>query len=328
MAHFYPLPSGRVRAQIALRGVRKSQTFATKGAAKAWAAREEAAILDGTASRWPAKTVADAIKRYSLAVTPTKGGQRAESFMLGATLREFPDLCGKLLHEVTPDDIGRWRDARLKTVSGSTVVRYAAVLRNVWTVAATEWGWCPQPSPWSAIKLPQHNQPRERINGWREVRAMLRRLNYFTGRPPGSVMEEVAYAWLIALRTALRASEVRQIASAVTDLSARVVTLKTHKTIKTTNRPRHVPISRQAARLIALCPRFTVSAGSLDALFRKARDQCGLSGFTFHDSRATALTMLSRRVDILTLQRISGHRNLGELSTYYRESSAAIALRL
>lgn len=328
MAHFYTLASGRVRAQIALRGVRKSQTFATKGAARAWAMREEAAILDGTASRWPAKTVADAINRYLQEVTPTKGGKRAESFMLGLTLREFPDLCGRLLHEVTADDLGRWRDARLQKVSGSTVVRYVAVLRNVWTVAAKEWGWCPLPTPWASIKLPQHNPPRERVNGWREVRQVLRRLNYYTGRPPGSIMEEVAYAWLIALRTALRASEVRQIAPGVTDLHARVVTLKTHKTIKATGRPRHVPITKQAARLIALCPQFTVSAGSLDALFRKARDQCGLSGFTFHDSRATALTLLSRRVDILTLQRISGHRNLSELTTYYRESSAAIALRL
>ena len=328
MAHYYTLSSGRVRAQVALRGVRKSQTFGTKGAARAWVAREEAAILDGTASQWPDKTVADAINRYLLEVTPTKGGKRAEAIMLSQTLREFPDLCGKLLHAVTADDLGKWRDHRLQTVSGSTVIRYGAVLRNVWTVAGKEWAWCPTPSPWSLIKFPQHNPPRERVNGWREIRAMLRRLNYFTGRPPGSVMEEVAYAWLIALRTALRASEVRQIEPSVTDLQARVVTLKSHKTIKTTGRARHVPITRQAARLIALCPMFTVSAGSLDALFRKARDQCTLDGFTFHDSRATALTLLSRRVDILTLQRISGHRNLSELTTYYRESSASIALRL
>lgn len=328
MAHFYPLPSGRVRCQIALRGVRKSQTFATKGAARAWAMREEAAILDGTGSKWPAKTLADAIKRYLREVTPTKGSAKSEGVMLRHTLAEFKDLCGKLLHEITTEDLAAWRDARLKTVSGSTVIRYGAVLRNVWTVAGKEWAWCPRPSPWPDLKFPTPNPPRERVNGWREIRQMLRRLNYFTGRPPDSITEEVAYAWLIALRTGMRAQEVRQIAPDVTDLSARVVTLKRHKTMKATGRPRHVPITRQAARLIACCPAFTVSAGSLDAMFRKARDQCGLSGFTFHDSRATALTLLSRKVDILTLQRISGHRDLGQLSVYYRESSASIAARL
>lgn len=328
MAHFYTLASGRVRAQIALRGVRKSQTFATKGAAKAWAAREESALLDGTASKWPDKTLADAIKRYLKEVTPAKGSARSEAIMLRQTLADFGPLCSKVLHTITAADLAGWRDTRAKTVSGSTVVRYAAVLRNVWTVAGKEWGWCPRPSPWPDISLPSHNPPRERINGWREIRAMLRRLNYFTGRAPGSVMEQVAYAWLIALRTGLRAKEVRQIAPAVTDLKARVVTLLDHKTLRATGRARHVPITRQAARLIERCPEFTVSAGSLDALFRKARAQCGLSGFTFHDSRATALTLLSRRVDILTLQRISGHRNINQLTGYYRESSASIALRL
>lgn len=328
MAHFYTLASGRVRAQIALRGVRKSQTFATKGAAKAWAAREESALLDGTGSKWPNKTLADAIKRYLKEVTPTKGSARSEAIMLKQTLAEFGPLCAKVLHTITAADLAAWRDTRAKTVSGSTVVRYAAVLRNVWTVAGKEWGWCPRPAPWADISLPANNPPRERINGWREIRVLLRRLNYFTGRPPGSVMEQVAYAWLIALRTGLRAKEVRQIAPEVTDLTARVVTLLDHKTRRSTGRARHVPITRQAARLIERCPVFTVSAGSLDAMFRKARDQCGLSGFTFHDSRATALTLLSRRVDILTLQRISGHRDMGQLSVYYRESSASIAQRL
>jgi integrase len=328
MAHFYPLQSGRVRCQIALRGIRKSQTFATKGAARAWAMREEAAILDGGGSLWPAKTLADAIRRYLREVTPTKGSAKSEGIMLRQTLAEHPALCAKLLHTLTTEDLSEWRDARLRAVSGSTVVRYGAVLRNVWTVAAAEWKWCPRNSPWSDLRFPTHNPARDRVNGWREIRVMLRRLNYFTGRPPGSVTEQVAYAWLIALRTALRAQEVRQIAPDVTDLQVRVVTLNKHKTMRATGRPRHVPFTKQAARLIACCPAFTVSDGSLDAMFRKARDQCGLSGFTFHDSRATALTLLSRKVDILTLQRISGHRNINELARYYRESSASIAARL
>jgi len=328
MAHFYLLDSGRIRCQIALRGTRKSKTFATKGAARAWAAREEAALLDGTGSKWPAKTLGDAIKRYLREVTPNKGSAKSEAVMLNHTLTAYPLLCAKLLHSLSTEDLADWRDDRLKTVSGSTVIRYGASLRNLWTIAALEWAWCPRHSPWADLKFPTHNPARERINGWREVRVLLRRLNYVTGRAPDSVQEQVAYAWLIALRTAMRAKEVRQIAPNCTDLAARVVTLHNHKMKRLTGRARHVPITKQAARLIACCPAFTVSAGSLDALFRKARDQSGLSGFTFHDSRATALTLLSRKVDILTLQRISGHRNIQQLASYYRESSAAIAARL
>lgn len=328
MAHIYRLASGLWRAQIAKRGVRKSQSFATKAAATAWASREEAGILDGTASRWPAKTFDDALRRYEREVTPTKGAAEFERVVFRVTRRECPALCLKLLHEVTPADIAAWRDQRAQRCSGSTVVRYGAVLRNVWTVAAREWGWCPEPTPWRQVRMPQHNPARERVNGWREIRRMLRQMNYLTGRRPESKTEEVAYAWLIALRTALRVQEVLSISPETFDAQRRVLRLDEHKTKRVTGRARHVPVSRQAARLIALCPEFTVSAGSLDALFRKARGQAGLTGFTFHDSRATALTLLSRRVDVLTLQRISGHKSLDQLLVYYRESSAAIALRL
>jgi integrase len=326
VAHFYPLPSGRVRAQIALRGIRKSQTFATKGAARAWAMREEAAILDGTADKWPAKTLADAINRYLKEVTPTKGGKRAEAIMLKQTLKDFPALCAKVMHTISANDLGEWRDERLKTVSGSTVIRYAALLRHVWTVAAGEWEWCPEPTPWKRVRLPEHNPARTRLNGWREIRMMLRRLNYFTGRPPGSMMEEVAYAWLIALRTAMRAGEVRQISPQT--FGGNVVRLESHKTKKATGRARLVPVSNQAARLIRIVGEFTISQGSLDALFRKAREQCGLSGFTFHDSRATATTLLAKKVDVLTLARITGHRDISQLMVYYRESDASIGARL
>jgi integrase len=328
MASFYKLSSGLWRAQISRRGVRLSKTFATKGAAQAWATREETAILDGKADKWPRKTLADALARYLRDVTPTKGAHVFEGIAIAKTLRDHPALCAKVLHTITPADIAEWRDDRLREVSGSTVVRYAATLRNVWTVAAREWGWTPEPTPWRSVKLPAHNPPRERLNGWREIRAVLRRLNYFTGRPPGSVMEQVAYAWLIALRTGMRAKEVRSISPATVDTAQRVVTLPHHKTSKITGRARRVPITRQAARLLAICPSLDLSAGSLDALFRKARDSAGLSGFTFHDSRATALTLLSRRVDVLTLARISGHRDIRQLMVYYRESDAAIAARM
>ena len=54
-----------------------------------------------------------------------------------------------------------------------------------------------------------------------------------------------------------------------------------------------------------------------------------IKGLTFHDSRAYALTALARKVDVLTLAKISGHRDLRILSnTYYRESAEDIAQRL
>jgi integrase len=73
---------------------------------------------------------------------------------------------------------------------------------------------------------------------------------------------------------------------------------------------------------------WTINSASLDALFRKARDSCLLSHIHFHDSRAEALTLLSRRMDVLTLSKISGHRDLRQLLEYYRESAEQIAARI
>jgi integrase len=79
---------------------------------------------------------------------------------------------------------------------------------------------------------------------------------------------------------------------------------------------------------------FTVTAASLETLFRKERDRLAVatpsfSTLHFHDSRAEALTRLARRVDVMTLAKISGHKDLSILqNTYYRESAEDIAARL
>ena len=321
------------RVHIATKGVRQSRTFVTKGAAQAWAVREESALIDGTAGRWPRKTLEQAITRYEKEITPSKGSRVFEGVAFGVIRREVPELCAQLMHTITAQDLAAWILTRGKSCSGSTVVRYASVLRNVWTVAAKRWEWTPEPTPWGRVKLPAEAPPRERLIGWREARAILRRLNYSTGMPPITKMQQCAYAFLLGLRTAMRASEILSLSGESVDLARRVATLAHHKTIHHTHRAREVPLTRQGVRLLSVLhrpgPLFDVGSRSLDALFRKARKQTGLSGFTFHDSRATAVTNLARTVPVEVLARITGHRNVSLLvSVYYRTTAADIASRL
>jgi integrase len=100
-----------------------------------------------------------------------------------------------------------------------------------------------------------------------------------------------------------------------------------------TGRPREIPLTKHAVRLLKPYMGrgnvFTVGSKSLDAMFRKARKALLIEDLHFHDSRAEALTRLARRVDVMTLARISGHKDLKLLlSTYYRESAEDIAARL
>ena len=106
------------------------------------------------------------------------------------------------------------------------------------------------------------------------------------------------------------------------DEVARVIVVKAKGKLRS-----EIPVPRRAAKHCARA-RFTINSKSLDVLFRKARDATMAGDLTFHDARATALTLLARRVDLLTLARISQHSDLRMLQRYYRESSADIAGRI
>lgn len=335
MAYFVKTATGW-RVQIARKGVRLSRTFVTKKAGELWAAQEERKLIDGEGAKWPRKTVRQALDRYSEEVTPSKGSAKAEGLRLLAFTRDFPELAAKVMSDFTPADAAAWRDARLKLVSPGTVKRESNTLRAVWTIAVREWGWCGE-SPWPKIKLPPDNPARERLAGWREIRAVLRRCDYATHHPPVSGLQNAAWAFLIGLRTGMRAAEILRMQ--VGDVDGSVAIVRKHKTEHLTGKPRYVPLTPQGARLFAELVAyakargrdnlFSIKPASLDAQFRDVTASLMIDDLHFHDSRATAITHLSRRVDPLTLARMSGHRDLRILlQRYYRESAQQIAARL
>lgn len=330
MAYLTKVPTGW-RAQIERDGVRKSKTFPHKATAQAWAAQQESDILSGHVGKWPAKTVTDAIARYEREVSSQKRGERSEGLRFRAIERDFPMLCAMIFAEVKTPDLVLWRDARLKKVSKGSVQRDINLLRNLWTVAAREWHWCGD-SPWTSLRMPGDNPARTQRIRWQDVRRIVRWLGYKTGQKPTTKYQEVAWAFMIALSSAMRAGEVMGLTRESINLTTRVVTLNSHKTLETVG-VRYVPIPKRCARLLrVLCVKpgslWTIKPANLDVLFRKARDGCDLDAIHFHDSRAEALTLLSRRMDVLTLSKVSGHRDLAQLRDYYRETPEQIAARI
>lgn len=321
---------GGWRVEIEKLGVRRSATWPTKAEATGWGIKTEAEIMATRRGQFPRKTLADAIRRYQLEVSRTKGGRRVEELRFDAFERDFSDLAGALLTDISTPDLVRWRDKRLQTVSPGTVRREANQLRNLFSVARDEWKWCGE-SPFVGFRIPADNPARERRVDMLELRRICRWLGYRTGMVQ-TKQQEVAFAFLLALRTGMRAGELLSLSDATVDLERRVARVP-HKTQHLTGRPREIPLTRQAVRLLRpMMGRekvFSVSAQSLDALFRKARDNCLVSDLHFHDSRAEALTRLARKVDVLTLARISGHKDVNLLlRVYYRETAEDIAARL
>ena len=313
------------RVEIQRDGVRLSAVFDTKGEATAWGIREEAAIMAAKRGVYPARTFAEALARYVKDVSSTKAGAHWERLRIEALVRDFPVLASKTLHKLTTQDMAAWRDARLRTVSKGTVQRELNLISHVFTTARTEWRWMGE-SPFVGVKAPGDNPARDQLPTSSEIRRILRWLGHFTGRLPTSKQAEVAFAYLLSLRTGMRAGEVLQLGPAT--VSGSVATVH-HKMEYRTGKPRKIPISRRTQALLRGFPGFTISSATLDAVFRKARDSLLIQDTHFHDARAHALTRMSKKVDAFELARISGHKDLRTLiSVYYRATSESIASRL
>lgn len=299
------------RAEVQRNGQRVSKVLPTKREAQAWAMEQEARAAE---LRHGWRTFAQLAERYEQEVTPTKKGAKWERSRLAAMAAHFGDL---RLGDMDAPHIAGWRDARLKSVTATTVVRESNLLKHMLRVARDEWRWM-ESDPFKGVKMPSEGDPRHQRWGWQQIKRVLR-----AGQLSGEKTREVAEAFHIALRTGMRLQEVLA-APATFDKVRRVVTLSS---TKTTGRVQ-IPVGRIAARLLDR-PAFTVGPNEASTLFSKLCKRCQVHGLTFHDSRATALTLLARKVDVMTLARISRHNDLSLLQrVYYRETAEQIAARL
>ena len=336
MASYSKVPGGW-RAQVAKRGVRKSATFPTHAEAKGWGTREEAAIMAGARGDYPARTLSEAIDRYMREVTRKRRTHRADALRFEAWRRDYPDLAGKVLHTITTADLAAWRDARLAKVSGASVLREAQQYRPIWTLAMDEWKWVGS-SPWKGLRLPPKSHARDRLAEWSEVKLLLRSTGYRRDVAPTSPTEQAVFAFLVALYTAMRSGEILRMARSNVDLKKRVYRLTEHKTDAHVG-VRMVPFTRKAARVLGVLDAaasaagrdayFTIGDQLRDRLFRKRLKALMISGLRFHDSRASALTRLSRIYPVMVLARISGHTDIQQLyDAYYRDTAADVAAQL
>lgn len=299
------------RAHVFAHGIRATKVFAKRRDAQAWAAAKEQELDALKSSK--GITFGTAVEEYRKRVTVHKRGADWEGRALDRLLTQIP---GELaLASISSDTIGRWRDARLKTVSGSTVQREANLVRNIFSRARDEWKWITV-SPFQGVRLPKENAPRKTVWHWRQIRRVLRADR--TGKTA-----ETIRAFRVALHTGLRLQEVL---TGHYEPARRVIVLPKTKP----GERQEVPVTRRAARVLpALLAPFTVSPNEASVLFGKLCKELLVAGLTFHDARASALTWLSRRMDVLTLARISRHKDLRILlNTYYRETADQIAARL
>ena len=320
MASFRKMAGGRWRAEIARQGVRKSRVFDTKTAAKEWAAREEYLILNADEVKAQG-TLGEAMERYARERSPDKRGARWEIVRL-EKLRRDP-LAKVRMGDLTSTDIADWRDRRRKEVAPVTVIRELQLISSVLTVCVKEWRLITH-NPASDVRRPVRPQPRDRLPTDDE----LKRLAISAGDDLTTATARAFHAFRFACETAMRAGEIIGLTWDRIDRKSLVA----HLPMTKNGTSRDVPLSTAALALLddlpKLDPVFGLTSQQLDILWRKVRDRAGVDGLTFHDSRAAGTGKLATKVDVLSLARIMGHRDIRMLMVYYRETAEDLAQRL
>lgn len=328
----YRKRSGGWRVEVVKKGVRDSGTFATKAEAVAWATQREAEILAGVGSSKGASnsTLKEVLEKYKEEVSPTKVGQRWEEIRLDKLINEL-EFVGERIADVGAEQIAAWRDQRLKSVATSTVRREMTLLSSVFEQARREWRWI-KSNPVREVKRPKNRPPRDRRISAAEEKKILDGLGYVEGEAPTSKLHELAYAFLIALETAMRQGEILGLSPGRVNLHARYVELTHTKN----GDARKVPLSSRAVELLKVMvdtagdreELFTLSSKSADVMFRRIRDRLKIDGLTFHDTRHEATTRLARKLDVLDLARMTGHCDPRSLMIYYNATATEVASRL
>ena len=269
----------------------------------------------------------DACLRFQTDVSPSHKGHRWEVIRLHR-FSEYT-LSNSLLSDLLSEDFEQWADLRLKTgVKGSTVNRELNLISSVIN-HAKKWKWC-RVNPISDMDRPMNPCPRDRRISNSEIERILDALGYSESEQVSTQRQESAVAFLLALETAMRQGEIWGLDWSNVDLKNRFVTLpKTKNGTK-----RDVPLTLRAVSLVEKLTVktrgrvFKYNQQSSGAIFRRALYLADIKSLTFHDTRHEALTRLARKLDVLDLARMVGHRDPRSLMIYYNATASEIAQRL
>lgn len=321
------------QAQVARRvdgkSVRKAKTFKTKRDAQVWAREFEVGIAAGTAS---SDTMQQVFDRYALERSKGKKGERWEVIRLNrfaADLVRGQALGEYVIGDVTTADLVAWRDMRLGQVQPASVSREMNLLKHVFVTATKEWGLL-QINPMADVKRPKRAKRRTRRVFQDEIDKLSEALD-LNASPWVTEKQITGAMFLFAIETAMRSGEIRDIANR--HVSGNTVHLPETKN----DLARDVPLTTRALEILEAVRGnktepdqhpFDIDAESRDSVFRAAVKRAKIENLHFHDTRHEAITRLAKRLEILDLARMTGHKNLNELLTYYEASAAELAERL
>ena len=235
----------------------------------------------------------------------------------------------KKLDDITLQDLNKLRDDMLLRLSPASVNRELGIIKAIFKTAKTQWE-ITNNDPCTNFKLPKKSLPRFRRISDNEHNRILSALFYKETKIINNVRDEVAIAYLLAIETAMRQGEIWGLRWEDINFDNRYLTL--YDTKNSDNRD--VPLSKYAIQLLSKLQGhdkkyvFTCRQDHGAQIFRLALKLAQIDDLRFHDTRHEAITRLARKLDVLDLARMIGHRDPRSLMIYYNPTATEIADRL
>lgn len=306
MATFVRTTTGKWKALIRIQGhPTKSKTFRLRRDAERWALQSEDAIrrdryVDQTASSQIG--FGAALDTYLATVTSQKrpNTQRRE-IACAQNLRDF--FSSYSLGSIKPSLISSYRSRReAQGKSADTIRLELALLSHLFTKAIKSWDLGLTNNPVLLVDKPKKTVRDRRLNGWREARRLFEACKQHSN-------PQLLWIVKIALYTAMRKNEIRELNIAQVDFTNKQLLLHSSKT--KSGKSRIVPLSDRAERVLRdainnpLRPRgcdlvFFGEKGHsgqhsgyvIDKIWRATLDRAGIEDLRFHDLRHEAVSIL------------------------------------
>lgn len=185
------------------------------------------------------------------------------------------------------------------------------------------------PQPHGRLGKTKKPSPARQKNSDSEIEQLKHAINYSEDTPVTLKKHCVFLAFLFAIETAMRKSEISGLLPEHVNFKKQTAFLPDTKN----ETSRYVPLSKEAIRILKRLPEvdgpiFNVGASSMDTLFRKAIVKTTIKNLTFHDTRHEAITRLAQKLEILDPARVTGHKGLNMLLIYYNKTAEELATQL
>ena len=206
----------RYQVQVRRRGYAPvSKTFTSRTAAKKWIQVTEADMERGSYAPPPSVIVCEILKRYQQDILPTHKGADVERYRLRRLNKHFGAM---RLTDLTPKEIAKYRDIRLKVVTPASLRRELKILSRILTIASKDWGIALPQNPVGMISLPKADKVRTRRLEAGEEEKLLQSSN-----------QKLRRIIVLALETAMRRGEILNIKKSHIDFQKSVLLIPSTK---------------------------------------------------------------------------------------------------